>query len=113
VGLESLVKLFRYAEEKTLIEDALKLRRQSLNSSLFKVQQNSPILVSGRTGRGRGLASGKSMQMGGGRGFAGNTRSTSLSVVPNSKTLVSLLEQELVEEKDNRAVDDASSHTSS
>eukprot|EP01039_Chlorochromonas_danica_P003027 gene3023-3302_t len=60
---------FRYAEYKSQVEDALKARIQSLNSSQFKKDSAASPLFAGRGGRGgRGLSSsGKSMYMGSGR----------------------------------------------
>lgn len=59
---------FRYAEYKSQVEDALKARIQSLNSSQFRKDSTSPLFAGrgGRGGRG-GLSSGKSMYMGSGR----------------------------------------------
>lgn len=59
---EALVGLFRFSEEKQQVEEALKSRIQMLNHSIFN-REGSSILSRG--GRGRGLASGKSMYMGG------------------------------------------------
>lgn len=58
---DDFIELFRYADEKCLVEEALRLRSQQMNASVFK--QNPTLSVnSGRGGAGRGVS---------GRGGAG------------------------------------------
>lgn len=74
VEYDNLVGLFRYSEEKSHVEDALKSRIQTMNHAIFKKESSA---VFNRGGRGRGLSSGKSMFLG---GRLGGHRPTSLPV---------------------------------
>lgn len=93
---DTLVGLFRFSEEKAQIEEALKLRIQSLNNSIFKKESSS--VFGGRGGRGRGgLTSGKSMYMGG-RGDARRPTSLPINFRPED---ISELEEQRVSDADN------------
>eukprot|EP01031_Cornospumella_fuschlensis_P045790 gene45790-56044_t len=49
--MDTLVGLFRFSEEKSQVEEALKTRVQAINHAVFKVNEGSPLLSAGRGGR--------------------------------------------------------------
>lgn len=59
VGMEQLVNLFRYAEEKTVVEEAVKTRIQALAGAAFT--RGGGMLATGRGG-GRGRGTGRGSQ---------------------------------------------------
>lgn len=101
---DTLVGLFRFSEEKAQIEEALKLRIQSLNNSIFKKESSS--VFGGRGGRGRGgLTSGKSMYMGG-RGDARRPTSLPINFRPEDISELEAMDKQRVSDADNDEEED-------
>lgn len=77
--MEYFSGLFRFADQKCKVEDALKSRMQALSNALFKKMEPSSVLSpGGRGGRGRGNA-GILSPAGRGRGGRGSSSTTSSS----------------------------------
>ena len=72
--MDHFLSLFRFSEEKTQVEEALKTRIQAITGSIYMKTESFSALSPGR-GRGRGVGSAA-----GGRGGRGGSRETSSNI---------------------------------
>ncbi len=89
---DEFIQIFRYAEDKTKVEEILKARQQTLASSMFKVSSagggsGRGEAVAGRGGRGSGLSvarPGRGSPMGG-RGIITSPKPDTTTSITNSE----------------------------